>query len=86
MINLAAPINQSGNVMYTTQYNSLLQGLTTAQRKASVLSHQPLLDGDNKLQTFTTGVNGKFATYADIDYSATSTDNIERFAKSGSLA
>ncbi|MDY0905689.1 S41 family peptidase [Pedobacter sp. CFBP9032] len=86
MINLAAPINQNGNVMYTTQYNSLLQGLTTAQRKASVLSHQPLLDGDNKLQTFTTGVNGKFATYADIDYSATSTDNIERFAKSGSLA
>jgi carboxyl-terminal processing protease len=86
MINLAAPLNQNGNVMYTTQYNGFLQGLTTARRKASVLAHQPLLDGDDKLQTFTTGVNGKFATYADLDYSAASTDNIERFAKSGSLS
>lgn len=86
IINLLAPQAQNGNVMYTTQYNSYLQNLTTAQRKASVLSHQPLLDGDGKVQTFTTGVNGKFATYADLDYATGSTDNIEHFAKSGSLS
>ncbi|MFW0716980.1 S41 family peptidase [Pedobacter sp. N23S346] len=86
MINLAAPQAQNGNVMYTTHYNSFLQNLTTAQRKASVLYHQPLLDADNKTQPFTTGVNGKFATYADLDFSVASTDNIERFVKSGSLS
>ncbi|MCX2431247.1 S41 family peptidase [Pedobacter sp. GR22-10] len=85
MINLAAPIAQNGNIMYTTYYNNYLQNITTSQRKASVLAHQPLLDGDDKLQPFTTGVNGKYATYADLDYTSASTDNIERFAKSGSL-
>lgn len=86
LINLAAPVAQNGNVMYTTYYNNYLQNITTAQRKASILTHQPILDDAGKLQTFTGGVNGKYATYADLDYSPTSTDNVERFAKSGTLA
>lgn len=86
IINLAAPVGQNGNTMFTSYYNSYLQNITTAQRKASILAHQPLLDDAGKLQTFTTGVNGKYATYADLNYSPTSADNIEKFAKSGSLA
>lgn len=86
IINLAAPASQNGNTMYTSYYNSYLQGLTTAQRKASVLAHQPLLDASGKIQSFTTGINGKYATYADLNYSASAADNIEKFAKSGSLA
>ncbi|MDN3586332.1 S41 family peptidase [Pedobacter aquatilis] len=85
IIDILAPAAQNGNVMYVTHYNSYLQGLTTAQRKASVLAHQPILDGQGKLQNYTGGVNGKYATYADLDYSSTSADNIERFAKSGAL-
>lgn len=86
IINLAAPFAQNGNTMYTTYYNSYLQGITTPQRKASVLMHQPLLDASGNIQSFTTGVNGKYATYADLDYSTGAADNIEKFAKSGSLA
>jgi carboxyl-terminal processing protease len=71
--------------MFTTYYNDYLQKITADQRKASILAHQPLLDDAGKLQTFTTGVNGKYATYADLDYQSTSADNIEKFAKSGSL-
>jgi len=85
IINLMAPAAETGNTMFTYYYNDYLQNLTTAQRKASVLVHQPLLDADGKFQTFTTGVNGKYATYADLDYRPTSADNIEKFAKSGSL-
>lgn len=85
IINILSPTAQTGNTMFTTYYNSYLQNITTAQRKASILTHQPLLDDAGKLQTFTGGVNGKYATYADLDYSATSSDNIEKFAKSGSL-
>ncbi|KQR70688.1 S41 family peptidase [Pedobacter sp. Leaf176] len=85
IINILSPVAQTGNIMFSTYYNSYLQNLTTTQRKASVLAHQPLLDDAGKLQTFTSGVNGKYATYADLDYSATSSDNIEKFAKSGSL-
>ncbi|WP_293312070.1 S41 family peptidase [Pedobacter sp. UBA5917] len=86
IINLAAPASQTGNTMFTSYYNSYLQSITSAQRKASILAHQPLLDDAGKLQTFTTGVNGKYATYADLNYSPTAADNIEKFAKSGSLA
>ncbi|ARS38622.1 hypothetical protein CA265_02560 [Sphingobacteriaceae bacterium GW460-11-11-14-LB5] len=85
MINLAAPAGETGNTMFTSYYNAYLQSITSAQRKASVLAHQPLLDDAGKLQTFTTGVNGKYATYADLNYSPTAADNIEKFAKSGSL-
>jgi hypothetical protein len=86
IINLAAPAAQTGNTMFTSYYNNYLQSITTAQRKASVLAHQPLLDDAGKLQTYTSGVNGKYATYADLDYAPTASDNIEKFAKSGSLA
>ena len=85
IINLAAPAGENGNTMFTSYYNNYLQSITSAQRKASVLAHQPLLDDAGKLQTFTTGVNGKYATYADLNYSPTAADNIEKFAKSGSL-
>ncbi|TCD11231.1 hypothetical protein EZ449_06995 [Pedobacter frigidisoli] len=86
IINLAAPTAQTGSTMFTYYYNSYLQGLTTnAARKASVLINQPLLDGSGNLQNFTTGVNGKYATYADLNYSPSAADNIEKFAKSGSL-
>ncbi|WP_343523701.1 S41 family peptidase [Pedobacter sp.] len=85
MINLIAPAGETGNTMFTSYYNNYLQSITTAQRKASVLAHQPLLDDGGKLQTFTSGVNGKYATYADLNYSPTAADNIEKFAKSGSL-
>ncbi|GGI24302.1 S41 family peptidase [Pedobacter mendelii] len=85
MINILSPAAQTGNVMYTTYYNSFLQNLTNTQRKASILAHQPLTDDQGKLQTFTTGVNGKYATYADLNYASSSTDNIEKFAKSGTL-
>ncbi len=85
IINLAAPVAQNGNTMYTSYYNSYLQNITSAQRKASVLSHQPLLDAGGNIQNFTTGTNGKYATYADLNFSATAADNIEKFAKLGSL-
>lgn len=85
IINLAAPASQNGNTMFTYYYNSYLQGLTTAQRKASVLVNQPSLDALGQTQAFTSGVNKKYATYADLNYSVTSADNIEKFAKSGSL-
>jgi carboxyl-terminal processing protease len=85
MINLMAPAGENGNTMFTSYYNNYLQNITTAQRKTSVLAHQPLLDDAGKLQTFTTGVNGKYATYADLNYSPTAADNVEKFAKSGGL-
>ncbi|MEH3115502.1 S41 family peptidase [Pedobacter terrae] len=85
MINLMAPSGENGNTMFTSYYNDYLQNITIAQRKTSVLAHQPLLDDAGKLQTFTTGVNGKYATYADLNYSPTAADNVEKFAKSGSL-
>lgn len=86
IMNLMAPAAETGNTMFTSYYNNYLQSITTAQRKASVLAHQPLLDDDGKLQTFSTGVNGKYATYADLNYLPTAKDNIEKFEKSGSLA
>lgn len=85
IINILTPMAQNGNTMFSTYYNTYLQNLTTAQRKASILANQPLLDDAGKVQTYTSGVNGKYATYADLDYSANSSDNVEKFAKSGSL-
>ncbi|WP_443940039.1 S41 family peptidase [Pedobacter sp. MW01-1-1] len=86
IINLAVPASQTGTTMFTYYYNSYLQNLTTAQREASVLRFQPLLDANDKLQPFTTGVNKQYATYADLDYSTTAADNITKFAKLGNLA
>lgn len=76
--NLIAPASVSGQVMYTTYWTKTMQ-----DGNAKILSHQPLLDGQGKLQTFTGGVNGVYATYADIDYKPTeNAGNIEKFDKS----
>jgi carboxyl-terminal processing protease len=86
IIDFIAPASQTGNTMFTYYYNSYLSSLTSAQRKSSILVNQPILDSNDKLQTFTNGVNGKYATYADLNYSSTNADNIEKFTKTGSLA
>ncbi|WP_306550966.1 S41 family peptidase [Daejeonella sp.] len=77
--NLLAPASVNGQVMYTTYWTKTMQdGL------AKILANQPLLDANGKLQTFTSGVNGKWATYADINYKPTvAAGNIENFAKEG---
>lgn len=77
--NLIAPASVNGQVMYTTFWTKTMQdGL------AQILANQPLLDASGKLQTFTKGVNGKWATYADINYKPTvDAGNIENFAKEG---
>jgi len=85
MINLIAPQAQTGNTMFTYYYNQYLQNLTTAQRKASILVNQPLLDDAGKLEPYTGGVNGRYATYADLDYTPGASANIERFSKLGTL-
>ncbi len=78
--NLIAPASVSGQVMYTTYWTKTMQ-----DGNAKILSHQPLLDAQGKLQTFTGGVNGVYATYADINYKPTvDAGNIEKFAKEGS--
>jgi len=78
--NLIAPAAFNGQVMYTTYWTKTMQdGL------AKILANQPLLDSKGKLQSFTGGVNGKFATYADIDYKPTkAAGNVESFVKAGS--
>jgi C-terminal processing protease CtpA/Prc len=77
--NLIAPASVNGQVMYTTYWTKTMQdGL------AKILANQPLLDANGKLQTFTAGVNGKWATYADINYKPTvDAGNVENFAKEG---
>lgn len=78
--NLLAPASVTGQVMYTTYWTKTMQDGT-----AKILANQPLLDANGKLQTFTGGVNGKWATYADIDYRPTvSAGNVENFSKEGS--
>ena len=77
--NLIAPASVNGQVMYTTYWTKTMQdGL------AKILVNQPLLDANGKLQTFTSGANGKWATYADINYKPTvAAGNVENFAKEG---
>jgi len=77
--NLIAPASVNGQVMYTTYWTKTMQ-----DGNAKILSNQPLLDANGKLQTFTSGVNGKWATYADINYKPTfDAGNVENFAKEG---
>lgn len=78
--NLIAPAAFNGKVMYTTFWTKKMQ-----EGNAMILANQPLLDEDGKLRPFTTGVNKKFATYADIDYEPTEkAGNLEKFNKTGS--
>jgi carboxyl-terminal processing protease len=77
LANLIAPSNLTGKTMYTEIYNTTMQ--TGA---ATILQHQPLLDAAGKVQPKT---GGGIYTYADLNYSASSADNIAIFAKKGSL-
>lgn len=80
LTNLLAPASVNGQVMYTTFWTKTMQ-----DGKASILANQPLLDANGKLQTFTGGVNGKYATFADINYKPTlDAGNVENFTKEGS--
>lgn len=74
LANLAAPASLNGQVMYTEHYNDLLQ-----QGKAPLLKQIPYLDA-NRQPVY---VNGRPATYADIDYSVKG--NTYRFEKKGLL-
>lgn len=81
LINLISPISIVPNqqVMYTTFWTKTMQ-----DGNAKILAHQPLLDANGKLQPFTGGVNGKYATYADINYKPTAdAGNVELFEKKG---
>lgn len=78
LINLIAPSSLKGKVMYTEYYNDMMQ-----KGNASILKNLPYYDANNRLVPYTSGVNGKFATYADLDYSVNG--NTYEFAKEGSL-
>lgn len=72
--NLIAPGTLNGKVMYTEQYNALLQA-----GKATLLTHQPYLDEDGKAVIY----KGRNATMADVNY--TEAANTYRFSKKGSM-
>lgn len=72
--NLVAPTTLNGKVMYTEQYNSLLQN-----GSASILINQPYLDEEGKSVIY----NGRNANMADVDYS--SAGNTFYFNKKGAL-
>lgn len=74
LTNLIAPSSLNGSVMYSEHYNDLMQ-----KGKATILSNQPLLDGNGNVQKH----NGRNATYADIDFSLSG--NTYKFSKKGSL-
>ncbi|MDB5121680.1 MAG: hypothetical protein JWN56_2898 [Sphingobacteriales bacterium] len=80
LTNLIAPASKTGSLMYTTFWTKTMQ-----DGQASILVNQPLFDNAGHVQPYKDGVNGKFATYADLDYSPTSADNMEKFAKRGNL-
>ncbi|RZL53878.1 MAG: hypothetical protein EOO93_20575, partial [Pedobacter sp.] len=72
LINQIAPSSANGSVMFSEHYNSMMQN-----RQASLLTNQPLLDGNDKVQY----QNGRIVTYADVSYSIA--DNTEKFVKAG---
>lgn len=81
LINLISPINIVPNqhVMYTTFWTKTMQ-----DGNAKILANQPLLDENGKLRPFPGGVNGMYATYADINYKPTyDAGNVELFEKKG---
>ena len=79
--NLIAPVSVTGSTMYTTYWTKTMQ-----DGQAKILSNQPLLDAQGKLRPFTGGVNGVYATYADIDYKPDADGNVEHFKKEGSAS
>jgi hypothetical protein len=72
--NLIAPTSLNGKVIFSEQYNSLLQS-----SKATILKNQPYLDDNGKTVTY----KGRNATMADVDY--TEAGNTHYFSKKGSL-
>ncbi|MES2826624.1 MAG: S41 family peptidase [Bacteroidota bacterium] len=78
LTNLIAPASASGT-MYIEHFNNNLKN--RKQSDPSILSHQPLLDGNDKVQY---GSGGKMITYADIDYSVAGNTNL--FSKKGNLS
>lgn len=72
--NLIAPGKLNGKVMYTEQYNALLQA-----GQATLLKHQPYLDENGRAVIY----NGRNATMADVNY--TEAANTYRFSKKGSM-
>lgn len=77
LANLIGPSSLSGKKMYTEIYNSTMQN-----GKATILTNQPLLDANGKVQF----QNGKMVTYADIDYSLGAAGNNAVFNKKGTLS
>lgn len=73
--NLIAPSSLNNAVMFSEYYNTLLQ-----QGKAPILKTIPYLD-ENRQPVY---LNGRKATYADIDYSISG--NTYRFSKKSGLA
>lgn len=74
LANLTVPSALNGRLMYSEQYNSLMQS-----GKAGILEHQPYLDSNGKTVLY----NGRLATMADVDY--TETKNSYKFSKKGKL-
>ncbi|RZK78354.1 MAG: hypothetical protein EOO92_11280, partial [Pedobacter sp.] len=77
LINLIAP-NTATGTMYIEHFNNKLKNRKTTD--PSILTNQPLLDANDKLQY---GSGGKVITYADIDYSVAANTNV--FSKKGNL-
>lgn len=75
LANLLIPNALNGKVMYTEQYNA-----TMRNGQASILKHQPYLDGNGKTVMY----NGRLATMADVDY--TESGNTYKFSKKGNLS
>lgn len=74
LINLIAPVNLNGSVMFREYYNAAMQA-----GKATILSNQPLLDDDNKVRY----QNGRMLTYADLKY--TPEEQTTNFSKKGNF-
>nr|WP_199081371.1 S41 family peptidase [Pedobacter sp. ASV19] len=74
LANLLATSALNNKVMCSEQYNSLMQ-----QGKANLLKNQLYFDGNGQAVY----LNGRRATYADVDFSVTG--NTYRFNKAGSL-
>ncbi|MFS2189750.1 S41 family peptidase [Mucilaginibacter sp. Mucisp84] len=72
--NLVAPQALNGKVMFSEQYNSVLQN-----GQATILKNQPYLDAKGKPVTY----KGRQATMADVDY--TERANTHYFSKKGPL-
>lgn len=74
MANLVAPTSINGKVIYSEQYNALMQS-----GQATILKNQPYLDENNKSVLY----QGRTANMADVDYSEAG--NTYKFSKKGRL-